>query len=69
MWIRYKSVDGTRQFLITANDTAFVTAYLSENYDMTAYNIPNGTILDNAFQEIDIETGEVSAGRYLPESS
>lgn len=49
---------GKTQFVITANDTALVAAYYDEDYDMSPYNISNGKILDNAFQEIDMETGE-----------
>ncbi|WWC85180.1 uncharacterized protein L201_000037 [Kwoniella dendrophila CBS 6074] len=51
------------EFYITDNDTALLTVYINEEYDLTSYNVTTsdgskGWILGGAFQEIEVSTGE-----------
>jgi hypothetical protein len=48
------------EFEITGRDTALVQAYVGVEWDLTPVGgLPNGKILDNVVQEIDIKTGAV----------
>ncbi|CAK3918115.1 hypothetical protein AC578_9942 [Lecanosticta acicola] len=50
------------EFKITNDDTALITVYNKTTADLTGMGRgrgPNGWIVDNLFQEIDIETGEL----------
>jgi hypothetical protein len=46
------------QFTITTNNTAVVLAYVQEPYDLSSSSIPDGTILNNIVQEVNMTTGE-----------
>ena len=50
------------QFQITSNNTALITVYSVEEYDLTSYNVTatdgsKGWIIQGYFQEIDPATG------------
>ena len=50
------------EFKITKDDTALLTVYNTTNSDLTRMGMgrgANGWVVDNMFQEIDIETGEL----------
>jgi len=43
---------------MTSNDTALITAYQAKPWDLSAFNITNGWLLDSIAQEIDPSTGK-----------
>ncbi|KAF1980848.1 hypothetical protein K402DRAFT_343617 [Aulographum hederae CBS 113979] len=47
------------EFQLTDNGTALITIYEPMPYDMQAYGIANGYLMDGVFQEIDIETNDL----------
>jgi hypothetical protein len=52
-----------KQFQITDDDTALTTVYVTEQYDLSSYNVTTtdgttGWIMQGVFQELDIATGE-----------
>lgn len=49
------------EFKITKNDTALLTVYNTTNADLTRMGVGRGEgwVVDNIFQEVDIETGEL----------
>ncbi|KAJ9627262.1 hypothetical protein H2203_003724 [Taxawa tesnikishii (nom. ined.)] len=54
------SVQGDmHEFQLTDNGTALITVYEPVSWDLSAYNISNGWIVDSLFQEIDIATNDL----------
>lgn len=47
------------EFFLTPHCTAIITAYQPRKYDLSAYNISTGYLMDNLFQEIDLATNEL----------
>lgn len=45
------------EIFLTSECTAIITVYDPRSYDLTAYNITDGWLLDSYFQEIDLATG------------
>ncbi|KAJ3810107.1 ASST-domain-containing protein [Lentinula aff. lateritia] len=43
---------------MTSNDTALITAYQPKTWDLSAFNITDGWLLDSIAQEVDPSTGE-----------
>ncbi|KAK9416570.1 putative ASST-domain-containing protein [Seiridium unicorne] len=58
--VGYPNLGDLHEFRITDNDTALVTLYIVQQADLTTVNgTEDGYIYECAFQEIDIETGEL----------
>ncbi|KAJ9640408.1 hypothetical protein H2201_002547 [Coniosporium apollinis] len=47
------------EFLLTPNGTALITIYEPLAWDLTAYGVQGGWLMDSLFQEIDVETNDL----------
>lgn len=47
------------EFELTDNNTAIITIYQQKEADLSAFDIPNGRILDSIFQEVDLSSGNL----------